>query len=92
MLGFWWIEITFPKVMKGRYAVTANIWSGGEDLPMFAAYIDGVKVADINARISGAAMDFGEVNFTTTREHAIKLVCTGWGTLFWDSITFTPLK
>lgn len=92
MLGFWWIEITFPKVMKGHYAVTANIWSGGEDLPMFAAYVDGEKKADINARISGAKMDFGEVTYTKTEEHKIKLVCTGWGTIFWDSVTFTPIK
>lgn len=92
MIGFWWIEITFPKVMKGRYAVTANIWSGGDDLPMFAAYIDDVKVADINARVGGTQMDFGEVNWATTEEHKIKLVCTGWGTLFWDSVTFTPLQ
>ncbi|HAH25525.1 MAG TPA: hypothetical protein DCL77_17505 [Prolixibacteraceae bacterium] len=92
MLGFWWIEITTPKVMKGHYAVSANIWSGGEDLPMFAAYVDGVKKADINARISGAKMDFGEVTYTKTEEHKIKLVCTGWGTLFWDSVTFTPIN
>ena len=92
MIGFWWIEITFPKVMKGKYAVTANIWSGGEDLPMFAAFIDGEKVADINARVGGTRMDFGEVDWSTTEEHKIKLVCTGWGTLFWDSVTFTPIK
>jgi hypothetical protein len=78
--------------MKGHYAVSANIWSGGEDLPIFAAYVDGVKKADINARIGGAKMDFGEVTYTKTEEHKIKLVCTGWGTLFWDSVTFTPLK
>ena len=92
MIGFWWIEITFPKVMKGKYAVSANVWSGGEDLPMFAAYVDGVKKADINARVGGTKMDFGEVNWERTEEHKIKLVCTGWGTLFWDSVTFTPIK
>lgn len=92
MLGFWWIEITTPKIMKGHYAVSANIWTGGEDLPIFDAYLDGVKVASINARISGTKMDFGEVNWTKTEEHKVKLVCTGWGTLFWDSVIFTPIK
>lgn len=92
MLGYWWIEITTPKVMKGHYAVSANIWSGGEDLPIFDAYLDGVKVATINARISGTKMDFGEVNWTKTEEHKVKLVCIGWGTLFWDSVIFTPTK
>ena len=92
MLGFWWVEVTTPKVMKGHYAVSANIWTGGEDLPIFAAYVDGVKVADINARIAGTPMDFGEVNWTTTEEHKIKLVCTGWGVIFWDTTIFTPVK
>ena len=94
LLGYWWVEVTFPKVMKGRYAVTANIWTGGEDLPIFDAYIDGVKVPNspFNARISGTKMDFGEVNFTKTEEHKVKLVCVGWGVVFWDSVTFTPIR
>jgi uncharacterized surface protein with fasciclin (FAS1) repeats len=92
MVGFWWIEITTPKIMKGHYAVSANIWSGGEDLSIFDAYVDGVKVASINARIANAKMDFGEINPTKTEVHKIKLVCTGWGSLFWDTIVFTPIK
>lgn len=94
LLGFWWVEITFPKVMKGRYAVSANIWTGGDDLPIFDAYIDGVKVTNspFNARMSGTKMDFGEVNWKNTEEHKIKLVCVGWGVVFWDSVSFTPIK
>lgn len=94
LLGFWWVEVTFPKVMKGRYTVSANIWTGGDDLPIFDAYIDGVKVPNspFNARLSGTKMDFGEVNWKTTEEHKVKLVCVGWGVVFWDSITFTPIK
>jgi hypothetical protein len=94
LLGFWWVEITFPKVMKGKYSVTANIWTGGDDLPIFDAYIDGVKVPNspFNARLSGTKMDFGEVNWPTTQEHKVKLVCVGWGVVFWDSISFIPVK
>lgn len=92
MLGFWWIEITTPKIMKGRYAVSANIWTGGDDLPIFDAYIDGVKVGNYNARISSTQMNFGEVNWTKTEEHKVKLVCTGWGVLFWDTVVFTPAR
>lgn len=91
MLGFWWIEITTPKIMKGHYAVSANIWTGGDDLPIFDAYVDGVKVGNYNARLSSTKMDFGEVNWSSTVEHKVKLVCTGWGVVFWDSVTFTPL-
>lgn len=92
MIGYWWVEITTPKIMKGRYAVSAGIWTGSQDMPSFSAYVDGIKVADIDARPSGTKMEFGEVNYTTTEEHKIKLVCTNWGTLFWDTVIFTPIK
>lgn len=92
MLGYWWVEVTTPKIMKGHYTVGANIWTGSLDMPSFAAYVDGVKVADIDARVGGAKMDFGEVTWTKTEEHKIKLVSTGWGTLFWDTMIFTPIK
>ena len=91
MLGFWTIEITTEKIMKGHYAVSANIWTGGEDLPIFDAYIDGVLVANnLNARLSSTKMDFGEQTWTKTEAHKVKLVCTGWGVVFWDTVVFTP--
>jgi len=93
ILGFWTIEITTEKVMKGHYAASANIWTGGDDLPIFDVYIDDVRVANnINARISSTKMDFGEQTWTKTERHKVKLVCTGWGVLFWDTIIFTPIK
>lgn len=93
MLGFWWLEITTPKVMKGHYSVGANIWVGGDDLPIFDVYIDGVKSPNtINARLSSTKMDFGEVTWTKTEEHKVKLVCIGWGIIFWDTVIFTPIK
>jgi uncharacterized surface protein with fasciclin (FAS1) repeats len=93
ILGFWTIEITTPKIMKGKYAVSANIWTGGDDLPIFDAYVDGIRTAsNINARISGTKMTFGDVDYTKTEEHKVKLVCTGWGVLFWDTIIFTPIN
>jgi uncharacterized surface protein with fasciclin (FAS1) repeats len=92
MLGFWELEITTPKIMKGNYMVSANIWSGGDDLPIFAAYVDGVYATTINARISGAKMEFCEVRWPKTEEHKIKVVCRGWGVIFWDSVIFTPIK
>lgn len=93
MLGFWWLELTIPKVLKGHYAVSANIWTGGDDLPIFDVYIDGVNTAkNINARISSTKMDFGEVTWDKTMEHKVKLVCTGWGVIFWDTTIFTPIK
>ena len=92
MLGYWWIEITTPKIMKGKYLAGGNIWTGGEDLPIFDVYIDGVKFVNLNARLSNTKIEFGPVNWTKTQEHKIKLVCTGWGVLFWDSVIFTPMQ
>jgi len=92
MLGFWWIEITTPKIMKGHYKAGGNIWTGGDDLPIFDVYIDGKKYVNLNARISSTKIEFGEVTWTKTEEHKVKLICTGWGTLFWDSVIFTPIK
>lgn len=92
MLGFWWIEITTPKIMKGHYKAGGNIWTGGDDLPIFDVYIDGKKYVNLNARLGATKIEFGEVNWTKTEEHKVKLVCTGWGVLFWDSVIFTPIK
>lgn len=92
MLGFWWIEITTPKIMKGHYKAGGNIWTGGDDLPIFDVYIDGKKYVNLNARLASTKIEFGEVNWTKTEEHKVKLVCTGWGVLFWDSVIFTPIK
>ncbi len=93
MLGFWTLEITTEKVMKGHYAVSANIWTGGDDLPIFDVYVDDVRAAaNINARLSSTKMDFGEVTWTKTEPHRVKLVCTGWGVVFWDTVVFTPIK
>jgi uncharacterized surface protein with fasciclin (FAS1) repeats len=93
MLGFWTIEITTEKVMKGHYKIGANIWTGGEDLPIFDVYLDGVRIANnVNARISSTKMEFGEQTWTKTERHTMKLVCTGWGVIFWDTIIFTPVQ
>ncbi|MFN8205911.1 MAG: hypothetical protein U0T82_00685 [Bacteroidales bacterium] len=54
--------------------------------------MDGVYFTTINARISGAKMEFGEVRWSKTEEHKIKLVCRGWGVIFWDTVIFTPIK
>lgn len=90
MAGMWWIELTTPKIVKGRYRIRSGIFSGSPDFPRFEVYIDGVKVNEIDARLS-SQMIFGEVNWTKSGEHKIKLVCTVEGRLFWDLIIFTPL-
>ncbi|MBN2272687.1 MAG: fasciclin domain-containing protein [Bacteroidales bacterium] len=99
MIGFWEIEVTTPKIMKGRYTVASRVWTGIE----FAVFIDGeqtriVLSSDVGT-ITGAVtsdtqaiFNFGEVNWTTSTQHKIKLVALKSGTLFWDRMEFIPVK
>jgi uncharacterized surface protein with fasciclin (FAS1) repeats len=88
MTGFFWIEITTPIIMKGKYAVSGNIWPGRCG---YAVYIDGVKTGTV---LSGDPYPpkMGNVEWTKTGEHKIKLVAITAGGLFWDTVTFTPIK
>ena len=88
MNGFWWIEITTPKIMKGSYKLTGNIWSGQVD---YEVYVDGVKSALIKRADPASSTSLGEFNWAKTEEHKIKLVNLSWGMLFWDTIVLTPI-
>lgn len=99
MIGFWEIEVTTPKIMKGRYTVASRVWTGVE----FAVFIDGVQTRVVLASESGtikgavasdswALFDFGEVNWTESTQHKIKLVGLRSQTLFWDRLEFIPVK
>jgi uncharacterized surface protein with fasciclin (FAS1) repeats len=99
MIGFWKLEVTTPKIMKGHYLIAGRVWTGIS----FAVYIDGeqtnqINSADAPSETSRSAADvsklykFGEVNWTTTTEHKIKLVAVNAGTLFYDRIEFSPIQ
>lgn len=85
MEGFWWIEITTPYIIKGRYDFWLFVLMGGSDLAHFAVYIDGVKVKEIDPT-EGFDRNICEVNWTKSCEHKIRLVSTVQGRLFWDGI------
>ncbi|HEY3371525.1 MAG TPA: hypothetical protein VGK10_11785, partial [Prolixibacteraceae bacterium] len=88
MNGFWEIEITTPKIMKGKYTLSGYVWSGNID---FEVYVDGVKTATV-PRSGPDRAPWGDFSWTTTQEHKIKLVNITWGILFWDTVEFTPVK
>lgn len=94
MAGYWWIEITTPKITKGRWMIESNIWHGALDFPVFEVYIDGIKVNEVDARIiiKESLITFGQVNWTKSSEHKIKLVSKYDGRLFWDYVEFTPIS
>ena len=89
MSGWWWCQITTPKIMKGRYKVTSNLWSGQID---YAVYIDGVRTATILSSDPAETTSWGEFNWTDTNTHTIKVVALSSGLLFWDTVIFTPIK
>jgi len=88
MNGFWEIEITTPKVMKGNYTVSGYIWSTQID---YEVYVDGVKTATMKKTDPDRA-PWGDFVFTKTEEHKIKIINITWGILFWDTVIFTPIK
>lgn len=87
MIGFWWIEYTTPKVMKGKYSLSGHVW----DNRVCDVYVDGVKVAHIMTDDEGR-IPWGDFEWTETKEHKIKLVARAYSTVFWDTVELTPIK
>lgn len=89
MSGWWWCEVVTPKIMKGKYKVTSNLWGGQID---YAVYIDGVNTAMIKSTDPAETTSWGEFNWTKTETHRMRVIATSPGLLFWDTIIFTPIK
>ncbi len=87
MSGWWWIEVTTPKIMKGSYTMSGNIWSGQID---YAVYVDGVNTALVKSSDPARTTSWGEFDWEETTTHKVKIVATSPGLLFWDTIIFTP--
>jgi uncharacterized surface protein with fasciclin (FAS1) repeats len=89
MSGWWWVEVTTPKIMKGSYNITSNLWGGQVN---YAVYVDGVNTAMIKRSDPAETTSWGEFTWDKTETHTIKVVSTSPGLLFWDTIIFTPLR
>ncbi|MEN8156101.1 MAG: fasciclin domain-containing protein [Bacteroidota bacterium] len=87
MTGWWWVQITTPKIMKGKYEMSGYQWGGTN----YAVYVDGVNTAYINSS-DGGTTTWGKFEWTETETHTIKLVTKSPGMLFWDIVTFTPIQ
>jgi len=93
MLDYWWIEVTFPKVIKGQYDIIyGSPWNGGTELAAFVTEIDGVPTGIVYDKSTGLNQKIATVDFKTTSEHKIKLRSISYGALYWDYIEFKPLK
>lgn len=87
MSGWWWVQITTPKVMKGKYELTGYQWGG----TTFAVWVDGVNTALILNNDDSRTTSWGHFDWTETTRHTIRLVTKEPGLLFWDTVVFTPI-
>jgi len=89
MFGFWWVEITFPKIIKGKYNIIyGSPWTGTSS---FNVYVDGQQTNILYKGDQGGNQSVGEVEFSTTAEHRIKISPIVYGALYWDFIQFVPI-
>lgn len=89
MSGWWWCEITTPKIMKGNYRITANLWANQTN---YSVYVDGVNTATINMADAAESTSWGEFVWTETETHKIRVVTKSAGMLFWDTVIFNPIN
>jgi len=89
MSGWWWVEVTTPKIMKGKYKITGNIWSGQIN---YTVYVDGVNTALVKKEDPAETTSWGEFDWANTETHTIKIVTQSPGLLFWDTVIFAPIK
>lgn len=90
--GHFSVEITTPKIRAGEYTVSGFFFFGG-GFAIMDCYIDGeyMGVLDLTKESwGGPPIKFGDVNFTETKEHTIRLESIVPGGCFWDYVKFTP--
>ena len=92
MLGYWWIEITFPKVIKGKYKIIyGSPWSFSGSAS-FNILLDGKQTKYFYDGPKGGNQTIADADFATTCEHKIKLVPNTYGALYWDYVQFVPVE
>ena len=91
----WWIEVTIPKIRRGKYKIVGGFRSGANRADVIV-YIDGVKLEGfIDLTESGynnVERDIiNEIEWTETSEHVFKLKTLNPGILFWVFLRFEPI-
>lgn len=92
--GHWWLEITVPKISKGKYSISGH-FKTGENRANVVVYIDGEKVEEIlplNDSFNFVELPIKEyVEWTETTEHTFRMVTVTPGIIYWDWLKFTPI-
>jgi uncharacterized surface protein with fasciclin (FAS1) repeats len=93
-MGHFWIELTTPKIMKGKYQLS-SFWFGGGENASFAWYLDGVSLDVVtlfsDGQWGGSPVNIAVVEFPETKEHTIKISTVVPGNIWWDRLIFTPV-
>ncbi len=92
--GFWWLEITVPKIPKGKYKLSVYTKTGSNRGNMIT-YVDGVKndlILECRSQ-SGSyeTLEIGEVDWESTSEHTIKFTTIVPGQINLDYFLFEPI-
>jgi len=94
--GYWWVEITVPKIRKGKYQIVGGFREGSNRANVIA-YIDDQKVDNIiELYATGGYTNvertvIEEIEWTETTEHKFKLVTITPGIIFWVFLRFEPI-
>ena len=96
MSGYWKISVTFPKVMKGKYAISIFQPAWGDAIAPCKVYLDGVLTPNhYETTATGGAAGLQKIavaEFKTSAEHTISLENFLWGGCWWDYVRFDPIK
>lgn len=88
--NFRWIEITTPEIPAGHYKISSKLgFTFTETFTKTNIYIDGKYIIELTS--NQQITDFGEVNWSASGEHLIKIECPDLGTMAWDYLLFTPI-
>ena len=92
----WWLEITIPKIRRGKYKIVGGFRSGNNRADVII-YIDGVKIDGFidltEPGYNNVERDVIEaIEWTETREHTFKLKTLNPGILFWVFLRFEPIE
>ncbi len=91
MEGWGWCEVTTPKILKGNYRLTSNLWSSNQF--NYAVYVDGDLTANmIRYTDPPKVTSWGEFNWVKTEIHTVKVVAQSAGRMHWDYLVFTPIE
>jgi uncharacterized surface protein with fasciclin (FAS1) repeats len=91
----WWLEITIPKIRRGKYKIVGGFRSGNNRADV-VVYIDGIKTDGFidltEPGYNNVERDVvQEIEWTETKEHAFKLKTLNPGILFWVYLRFEPI-